>query len=217
MVQAVGELPGVRLTSVRELNGRFAAECGPIKHGALARLAQSAAGGEIIGVDDPAASPAQLLDLLSRAGQRWSGGTRWATPMLSRTVLGPDCLPPALDREVIVPGEHVRALCHSVASYIDATGRLPSRVDAGGVPVGPGPLIVGLARWFESANRGGDAPDLTLRPGPEEPAIAAPLVEKQIYRSLPGWPPHRPDLRLDQLALHLRLQTWSLKPAVLAT
>ncbi len=36
-----------------------------------------------------------------------------------------------------------------------------------------------------------------------------------IYQRLPGWSPHPPGLPLDRIALHTRLQTWSLKPATL--
>jgi len=53
-----------------------------------------------------------------------------------------------------------------------------------------------------------------LRPGPEEPAVAASLAD-HIYEALPPWPPHDPALKLDRIALHTRLQSWSLKPAAL--
>jgi hypothetical protein len=51
-----------------------------------------------------------------------------------------------------------------------------------------------------------------LTPGAEEPESAAAWVDEWIYRALPHWPPHRPDLQLDRLALYMRLQSWSLKP-----
>jgi hypothetical protein len=46
--------------------------------------------------------------------------------------------------------------------------------------------------------------------------MAKQLAEEGIYKPLPGWPPHDPNLHLDLLALHVRLQSWGLKPARLA-
>ena len=77
-------------------------------------------------------------------------------------------------------------------------------------------MLVGLAQRYRDLANATHRRDLVLSPGPEAPAIAPRLADERIFRSLPGWPPHRPDLRLDQLALHLKLQSWSLKPAVLA-
>jgi len=54
-----------------------------------------------------------------------------------------------------------------------------------------------------------------LAPAPGEPAVAIELAQAGIYDKLPHWSPHRPDLRLDLLALHTRLQSWSLRPATL--
>jgi hypothetical protein len=70
------------------------------------------------------------------------------------------------------------------------------------------------AALFLAHDDGALGSTVTLQPGAEEPAIAAALA-KRLYAELPGWPPHDPDLRLEQLALHTRLQSWSLKPAVL--
>jgi hypothetical protein len=52
-----------------------------------------------------------------------------------------------------------------------------------------------------------------LAPAAGEPDAAAELAQAGITDKLPNWPPHRPDLRLDLLAKHTRLQSWSLAPA----
>ena len=216
MVSAVRDLPGVQMTSVRALNGRFRPESGPVAWHRLVRLAEAAANGEEIRVDDPVASPAQTLDLLCRAQLRLTGDAPVPAFMPSRTVLGPIEACPAIDRSVTLPAPVAVDVCRTIVDHVDATGHLPSYVDVDGLQVGPGPLLVGIARSYLRVNRVEDRPRLALYPGPEAPAIAPCLADEQIYQSLPHWPPHRPDLRLDQLALHLRLQSWSLKPAVLA-
>ena len=216
MVRAVRDLPGVEMTSVRALNGQFLPECGPVSWQELSELAEGTADGREIGLFDRAASPAQTLDLLCRAHVRLAGSAPAPDFLLSRSVLGPVAPCPALDRPIALPMAQAVRISRALVDHADETGHLPSHVDVDGLPVGPGPLLVGLARSHSRLRRGSDEPNLILSPGPEEPSVAGRLAEKQIYLSLPGWPPHRPDLRLDQLALHLRLQTWSLKPAALA-
>jgi hypothetical protein len=71
------------------------------------------------------------------------------------------------------------------------------------------------AALFLASSDGAPGGAVTLWPGAEEPADAAALGDG-LYADLPGWPPHDPNLRLEQLALHTRLQSWSLKPAVLS-
>jgi len=216
MVQAVRELPRVRMTSVRSLNGRFLPQSGPVEWHELSRLAGLAANGQRIHVDEPMASPAQALDLLCRAQMRLAEGMPAPAFIPSRRVLGPVESCPALHRTLTLTAAQAMGVSRAIVGHVDATSHLPSYAEVDGFRVGPGPLLVGLARWYCSMRGGRVTPRLTLRPGPEEPAVAPRLAEEQIYQSLPGWPPHRPDLCLDQLALHLRLQTWSLKPAVLA-
>jgi hypothetical protein len=216
MVLAVRDVPGVRITSVRALNGRFAPESGPIAWGGLARLAEAAADGGNIGVNDPTASPAQVLDLLCRAQLQAASGAAAPDFVLSRTVLGPAEACQPLTKRIAIGAPEATSICRTIANHVGATGHLPTSVDVAGTFVGPGPLLVSFARRYLKLNAGENLPELTLGPGPEEPTIAARLAEEQIYQSLPGWPPHPPDLRLDRLALHLRLQSWSLKPAVLA-
>jgi hypothetical protein len=104
-----------------------------------------------------------------------------------------------------------RELVHHIAE----TGHLPASLAVDGVLIGPGPLLRAVTIAFLELDRGLASGQMTFQPGAEEPAIATWLAEEQIYRQLPNWPPHLPDLRLDQLALHTRLQSWSLKPAVL--
>ena len=107
------------------------------------------------------------------------------------------------------------ALCSQLVGHIDTTGHLPTSLTVDGVTVGPGPLLRAVAIAFLELDRGLASGRMMLQPGAEEPAGAAQLAEEGVYQLLPKWMPHDPDLRMDQLALHTRLQSWSLKPAVL--
>jgi hypothetical protein len=118
-----------------------------------------------------------------------------------------------LERTVEVKFEAGLALCQALVQQVAQTGHLPAYLQAAGVPVGPGPLLRGVAAVLHRLARGEKPDTFGFVPGAEEPAAADHLVAEGIYRMLPGWPPHAPDLRLDKLALHTRLQCWSLKPA----
>ena len=214
MALAVRDLPGVEVISVGALNERFRPENGGLARGDLLHLAEAiVAGGEIV-PEDPRASPAQTLDALARAALARADGSDLPACLALRTVLGPAEAPPVLQEEVTVPTGRRLPWLRELVGYIDATGHLPASLTLGGVPVGPGPLLRALAAVLLDLARGVEPDQATIAPGAEEPLAAASLAER-IYQRVPTWPAHRPELRLDLLALHARLQSWSLKPAVL--
>jgi hypothetical protein len=207
MLRAVRDLPGVELTTVRALNERWAPENGMLTAQALGRLAQAIVASGAISAEEPLASPAQTLDALARATLARQTGP--VTQVSLRTVLGPVEMPPVLAQLVGLSAAQSLEACYQLVAHVDATGHLPTSLLLGGTPVGPGPLLRALAAGF--------APPypLTLIPGAEEPLRAEELAQTAIYQRLPGWPPHPLNLNMDQLALHTRLQNWSLKPATL--
>lgn len=214
MILAVRGLPGVEIAPVRALNNRFALETGSIGWVEARRLAQVVVDNTPIQAEERLASPAQTLDLLARAVVRRVNGSPPPTHLSLRRVLGPIEPPPALDKPVILSIEAGLDLCRRLAGHIAATGHLPAALAVEGVPLSLGPMLRAIATAFLELERGRMPDRMIFQPGAEEPAIADRLAD-DLYHQLPGWPPHRPDLRLDQLALHTRLQSWSLKPAVL--
>lgn len=215
MILAARELPGIRLMGTGAISQRFGVENGPVARAALTALAQAVLDQPGLDVTNPLASPAQALDLLAR-GLKQAAAGRPDAALLARTVLGPFQAPPVLDSPVAVNREGGLAICAAVVEHIVKTGSIPAYLSVNGVQVGPGALLRGLAAaWVASKDI--DLPAaLLFTPGVEEPVSAAPWVDEWIYGTLPGWPPHRPDLKLDKLALHTRLQSWSLKPAQVA-
>ncbi len=216
MILAVRDLPGVEILPVRTLNERFAPGAISLAWADVSRLAQIATESEAIRADDPLASPAQTLDVLTRAVLHLADGGEVLAHLPLRDVLGPVEAPPPLERPVTVSADAGLALCRELIHHMDATGHLPTALIADDTPIGPGPLLRAVAAAFLALDRGQAPTQMTFTPGAEEPAIAASLAEDAIYHRLPGWSPHAPDLRLDLLALHTRLQSWSLKPALLA-
>jgi len=211
----VRQVPGVEMLSVRELNRRFAPESRPLAWSELADLAERIAASDRIGAEEPVASPSQALDVLARVLLRASAGPVPSHVPLRR-VLGPAAPSAPLERSVRVGQAEGEALCRELVRHVDAAGALPAALRTGQGDVGPGPLLRALARALAGLSRGAPFEGLALEPGAEEPEIGARVVEERVYGMLPNWTPHDPNLRLEQLALHTRLQCWTMKPAVLA-
>lgn len=212
MASAVCDLPGVRIVGTGALNHRFGVENGSVARSALGELAQAALDHPGLDVTNPLASPAQTLDLLARGVAHVAAARPFAALPL-RTVLGPTEPPPMLGKPITISGAAGAALCAALVEQTTRTGGLPAYLVVDGTRVGPGALLRGLAAAW-AAGKARELPTkFTFTPGAEEPATAAAWVDEWIYGALPGWTPHRPDLQLDRLALHTRLQSWSLKPA----
>ena len=214
MILAVREIPGVEMVSVRELNQKMLPNTAFVTWGMMHQLAQSVADSPEILTDNPLASPAQALDLLARAVLRMLDDGPRPDYLPVRMVLGPVSQPPALEHELPIDDGSLMNLCSALACEIGATFHVPAALEVDGSAVGPGAMLRLLARSFLELERGSTGRTV-LQPGPEEPAVAADLAQYGIYELLPDWTPHSPDLELDRLALHTRLQSWSLKPALL--
>jgi len=215
MILAVRDLPGVRLTSPRALSKRYAPENQMLTRLAVHRIAQRIADNLTLQTDDWLASPAQALDLLARAILRMAQTDQKPNSIPLRTVLGPTLLPPILERPVSIGLKEMLEVCRKLVDFVSKNGQLPSSVIAGGVALGPGPILGTLARVFLGQDADQKPEKVTFQTGIEEPEIALRLAQEQVYERIPGWPPHADDLNLNNIALHTRLQSWSLKPAVL--
>jgi hypothetical protein len=216
MLLAVRDLPGVEMIPIRALNNRFALETDVVAWADLCQLARNVIDNKGIDAEDPLASPAQKLDVLARAVLRSTLGEALPTHLILRRVLGPVAPSPPLSEPLTIDRDLSVVFCRTLVGHIDATGHLPTSLTVNGVTLGPGPLLRGIAALYLKTSRGSPRDWMTFEPAAEEPSIASPLAN-ELHQHLPNWPPHRTDLRLDNLALHTRLQSWSLKPATLAT
>lgn len=209
---ALRDLPGIDLIGASDLIKRFALENHPVSMAEISELAQMVVDQGMVGTECALASPSQTLDLLARAALcRAAGETPQCLPL--RSVLGPVKEPPPLATPLAVTGEVALDACQRLLAHITEKGQLPTSVDIVGRQVGPGALLRGIATLV--LNGEGNPGRVLFTPGAEEPPQAKTLAEEGIYGPLPGWTPHDPNLRLDLLALHVRLQSWGLKPATL--
>jgi hypothetical protein len=223
MIAAVRGLPGVELISTRRLNRLFgdAGAGGPVAWRSLPGLAEavlSAAGiaaGYPVEGEAGVLSAAATLDLLARAILRLAGEAAPPAYLLARAVLGPPAQAPGLAKSFLMGRRAFAELCGDLTAQIGAIGQLPAAWVLDKLPIGPGSLLKACAAAFLAWEITHDGALVEIAPAPGEPDVAATLAQAGIYDKLPNWPPHRPDLRLDLLAKHTRLQSWSLAPATL--
>ena len=219
MVAAVRGLPGVEIISTHRLNSLFAEEGGPVAWSALSLLAEAVLSQKRIvagyAVEGAALSAAATLDLLARAVTRLADEGIRPGYLLARSVLGPGEQAPDLPRSFLMGRRAFVDLCRDLADQIGATGQLPASLVLDKIRIGSGVLLRACAATYLAWEGSHDGALVELAPAPGEPHDAAALAQQAIYERLPGWPPHRPDLRLDLLAMHTRLQSWSLRPAAL--
>jgi hypothetical protein len=223
MIAAVRGLPGVELISTRRLNRLFgdAGAGGPVAWRSLPGLAEavlSAAGiaaGYPVEGEAGVLSAAATLDLLARAILRLAGEAAPPAYLLARAVLGPPAPAPGLAKSFLMGRRAFAELCGDLTAQIGAIGQLPAAWVLDKLPIGPGSLLKACAAAFLAWEIAHDGALVEIAPAPGEPDVAATLAQAGIYDKLPNWPPHRPDLRLDLLAKHTRLQSWSLAPATL--
>lgn len=220
MVAAVRDLPGVEIISTRRLNSLFAEEGGPLAWAALRPLADAvlASAGIVAGYPLAESTPSDVsaataLDLLARAVLRLADGPTPPAHMLAHSVSGPRQIAPDLAAPLRFSSAAFLTLCRELAGQIGATGHLPAMLTMDKAQIGSGPLLKACATAFLAAESGELPDEVIVSPAPGEPASAEGLAQEAIYDMLPGWPPHRADLRLDLLARHTRLQSWSLAPA----
>lgn len=220
MIAAVRQLSGVQIISTARLNALFQSEGGPVAWSALAGLAEAVLASDGIAAPYAIAGPmvglsaAAALDLLARAIVRLAAAAAPAY-LLARSILGPAGPAPALAKSFLMSRRAFVDLCRALADQIGATGQLPAAWLFDKLPIGPGVLLKAAAKTYLTWATSHDGELVELAPAPAEPEIAPALAQTGIYDKLPNWPPHRPDLRLDLLAQHTRLQSWSLAPAQL--
>lgn len=117
---------------------------------------------------------------------------------------------------VMMTQEGLALLGALLGVYAVVRSIITAPADDAPLALGPGSLARAFSQAFLSIERSETLGDVHLAPGAELPPNAEPLAQDAIYRPLPHWPPHRPDLRLDRLGEQTALQAWSLTPARLA-
>ncbi|HRR80781.1 MAG TPA: hypothetical protein P5118_11420 [Planctomycetota bacterium] len=156
-------------------------------------------------------SPAELL--VAMADSLVAAERRGALPraVARRRVLGPVAKPVLVAERPFASYEEFLGLCRALVEQVDETGHLPANLPLGDARVGLGSLHAACVTAFRAACAGERLARLRLPKVPRYPAAAHELEKPMGWIEECGF--LGPDFSADRLRLHMRLQTWSLKPA----
>jgi len=214
MIKAVREINGVDVTTLRELNKLFVPPEVTLTKQEILNTARAAAHRQDIPDDDPLTTPAQRLYIMTQAVVETAEKGSSPESVYSKDLLGPEDNPPAMENEKPVPFEKAVRIFKHVVEYADSSGHIPAIVSADGFYAGPGSLLRAAAQTVLDLDRGGEIETVTFLPGCEH-THSADRLEQRIRKNIPEWVPHDPEMNMDLLVKHTRLQTWSMKPAMI--
>ncbi|MBI3974572.1 MAG: hypothetical protein HY332_25120 [Chloroflexi bacterium] len=198
--------------TVTEAVRRYGSQPDTVTRDDLLEAAQSICAADEILLHTPF-SPAEVLVALARAVAAFA--TEGALPA---TVPRLDALGPV--RNLIVQPEAqgytwdmIVRRGRELLAHVDATGHLPAMLGDGGERVGANHLYRALAEAYVAIRAGTTPPEVRLRPMPRYPQLAVPIG----LRFLQAAEGHvlDPNLDVDALYRHGKLQTWTLKPATI--
>jgi hypothetical protein len=154
-------------------------------------------------------SIADQFELLARS--RTPTSERRRPGLLTTGLLGPDQLPPRSTLQELTEPQFRDALA-DVYEFIEINRRIPARVFVGPQAIGPADFLYAMA--FAHEWKADAAVDRI--PLGHEPGI---IPERYVARDTPnlfgGWIIHKEGFRAPKILEIARLQTWTLKPALL--
>ena len=116
-----------------------------------------------------------------------------------------------MPEKLFVSREELLGLCRDLVAHVEKTAHLPANLTLGDARIGLGSLHAACVAAFEAACRGSQFARLRLERVPRYPAFAHELGRAMSWieeASFLG-----PEFSAENLRVHARLQTWSLKPA----
>lgn len=198
LLQTIRSCPSVKVLGTAELARSFDAQKPFMAHEDLLAICRQVAREERI-LFTPDFTAGEILCAMCLAAQK-------EAPRYPRQrTLGPNALPP-VSSITTLDATSTRATAPGVLTHVLETGLLPSVVGVGKEQIGVGTYFVALGKALAGE-------DPVTAPGDAFYPDEAKEVARAVESSVPGWVIHPPDLRMDQILLHTKLQCWTLKPA----
>jgi len=179
------------------------------------QLSQSSKDLSYIQVGNEIFSPADQFELLTRAATDYLRGGKPGYPIRIQGLLGPDAASTNNLEEDVIPYKAFTRTVLDVNDFITVNKRIPARVFIGPDSIQPGDYLVGVANLYLSLQNELHAQN------PIHIRRNVPLgLTKQIAEDTPGlfggWIIHKEGFRAPKVLEIARLQTWTLKPALLS-
>ncbi len=211
LVKYLREHPDLEMVGIEQAAGLFSTQPSEISRDELAAYAEQVerAGKPLLhSTFSPAELVCGLAESLVHAGA--DGGVPYAVPR--RDVLGPTS-PPVLAREAdTITHEQLLAICRQAVESVRSDGHLPAHVQTAGGRIGLGQLALLAARGYLAAAR--EESYQKLRVGQTQRYHDAAFeIDAWARRTVGEHWALAPEFSCEKLTEHMRLQTWTLKPA----
>jgi hypothetical protein len=157
-------------------------------------------------------SPSEVLSLLNRYVARVVRDESSVPLTLEGTPYGPSTDSAKLPKPVEMPWHNFSSTVLDVSDVLAKTGQVPNPVWVGSVPIPPESYLVTLAYVVQTLLAGGKPPEtVTLHPA----TLTAAQYVAQDSPKLWSWIIYRPGFDGAHILEIARLQTWTLKPALM--
>lgn len=182
-------------------------------------LAPGSTGVDFQKIHGKAYSAADQFELLTTAIGELIDGKEIQYPLVAKGLIGPDGLPPA---EKDAPQPKLgwfafRDTAIDVRDFIRKEHRVPARVFIGADSIPPTDFLAALADAYRQYRKDGKLPrESGVQPGRNIDLLPARHVARDTAGLFGGWIIHKAGFRAPRILEVARLQTWTLKPAMLA-
>ena len=211
LVTFIRDRTPVRIVTLSELVGVYSETERLVSLADVVEMATEASDtGELI-TEDWRASPAELLYLLTT----WAENPNTFASMGREHVCfieGPTNPAPEQSQAINFDWPSLQRAAAHAREFIRLNQRVPTVVELTGSHVGPATLYLALAHALALNGSQGILPNkIQIRIESQTPSIGEELADG-VYQDVPGWV-HKPDLDVSLLALHTKLQSWTLRSA----
>jgi hypothetical protein len=163
---------------------------------------------------DYALSASEIFEVLDTyVGKAITGGTSVVALFeIANTPYGPAVDPPQLQHPIDVPWDQFARTLRDVSDFVSRNHQMPAYTWFGSIAVPPESYVVALADVAKTLLAGKPAPPTVTLP------VARLAVMKYVAEDSPAvwnWPIFPKGFHSDHLLSMARLQTWTLKPALL--
>jgi hypothetical protein len=223
-IDYIRAVPGVRFVTASDLPALYPDRVR--SEGATSEELQQLAGGilkhrevglgfQVIG--GKAFSVADQFELLTLAVGQWIDGAKPATVSKTTGLFGPGSEPPPAREDSRLDWFAFRDAARDVRDFVQTQRRVPARVFIGPDPVPPADFLVALAGACVFHNEHGRLPTSEgVGLGRNTALVTARYVAQDNAKLFGDWVIHRSGFRAPKLLELARLETWSLKPALVA-
>lgn len=165
-------------------------------------------------VDGDFLSPAEQFGVLVRAAAVLAKESRLPEAVPVRSLFGPPKLPPAEIQKGEASLKELLNAAVAADEFCVDTGCIPDRIEVGQGEVGPNAFMQAVAWLLRRWRTDGSLPaSIPLNEVPELPKVANEPQFRE-YRFKGSWVIFPPEFEGRKTLEHIRLQTWTVKPAV---